>query len=274
MRLSRLGNHYVRIRSTLKGAGLHDVNQALRRGSRAMGAEKVTFPGHHRTWDKVADYASTVVEEVANSVGAHPVVNPDATFHSVFGARSISANPPDGRGSPANVETLTDDDVLGANLLFNPVRHLSTSLEEWIRYPAPEVKKERAGRAGLHGRPRGADRQHDGDVHAEVARMAHRRVRGDGRVHRLSPAAVHALGARSAGPRREAREAREERRRLGRRSARTGAGDPRASSKTSATSSLSSARPSSAGRAGNGSSSTRSGAPPGSPRSRTSSIGS
>ncbi|HET9507094.1 MAG TPA: hypothetical protein VFO81_04050, partial [Gaiellaceae bacterium] len=43
VRLSRLGNHHLLVRSELEGAGLHEVNQALRRGSHGMGEE--TFDG-------------------------------------------------------------------------------------------------------------------------------------------------------------------------------------------------------------------------------------
>ena len=138
VRLSRLGNHYVRVTSDLADAHLHYVNQALRRGSRAMGAEKLTSAHHTAEWHKVAEYADDVIRTIACTLRAVPVTNVDAPFHVVLGARSISVREQDGGWlSPATVETL--EQAMGATLLFHPVRHLATSLEEWIRYPPPAV---------------------------------------------------------------------------------------------------------------------------------------
>jgi hypothetical protein len=137
VRMSSLGNHYLRISSSLEEAGLHEVNQALRRGSRAMGAEKLTFEGHSKMWDKVPDYADEVIAVIAEALGAEPVKHLSALFHVVLEARAISVEQPDGRTSAATAESL--EQALGAQLLFHPVRQLATSLEEWIRYPPPTV---------------------------------------------------------------------------------------------------------------------------------------
>ena len=137
VRLSRLGNHYVRVTSELPSGHPHYVNQALRRGSRAMGAEKLTSAHHRGGWQKVAEYADDVIRTIACTLRAVPVTNVDAPFHVVLGARAISLRKQDGRPSPATVETL--EQAMGATLLFHPVRHLATSLEEWIRYPPPAV---------------------------------------------------------------------------------------------------------------------------------------
>jgi hypothetical protein len=136
-RMSSLGNHYLRISSSFEEAGLHEVNQALRRGSRAMGAEKLRFEGHSKIWDKVPDYADEVIAVIAEALCAEPVKHLSALFHVVLEARAISVEHPDGGTSPATAESL--EKALGAQLLFHPVRHLATSLEEWIRYPPPTV---------------------------------------------------------------------------------------------------------------------------------------
>jgi len=135
VRISRLGNHYLRVRSRLDGAGLHEVNQALRRGSHAMGEEEVA--SGTEVWETVTDYADEVIGAIAAALGAEKVQNPIARFHVVLAARSVSVKLPDGTTLAATPDSLRE--AVGASLLFNPVRHLTTSLEEWIRYPAPEV---------------------------------------------------------------------------------------------------------------------------------------
>ena len=135
VRLSRLGNHYLRVASRLPYGGLHDVNQALRRGSRAMGEEEIRSGGE--TWRKLPDYADDVIAVVARAVGAIPVAHPVATFHVVLAARAISVRLQSGDRRPATVADL--EEAVGGSLLFHPVRHLATALEEWIRYPRPAV---------------------------------------------------------------------------------------------------------------------------------------
>jgi hypothetical protein len=147
VRLSRLGNHSLRITTQIAEAGLHDVNQALRRGSRAMGAELVRSDGHPTAWEKVVDYADDVIAAIADALRAEPVRNLDAPFHVVLGAQSISVELPDGTASKATAETL--EQAVGSTLLFHPVRHLATSLEEWVRYPPPEVENVLAGQGYL-----------------------------------------------------------------------------------------------------------------------------
>ena len=157
VRLSRLGNHYVRIVSRLEDAGPHDVNQALRRGSHGMGAETLTFEGHAgEPWTKVPDYADDVIEVIVDALNAQrdaerpPLVSrvADATFQVALAARSISVQHPDRSTSPATLADLKT--AVGASLLFHPIRHLATSLEEWVRYPAPDVHNL-LGRQGYAG---------------------------------------------------------------------------------------------------------------------------
>jgi hypothetical protein len=102
-----------------------------------MGAEKVKSEGHPTTWENVADYADEVIATIAGALRATPVRNLNALSHVVLGARSISVELPDGTASPASAETL--EQTVGATLLFHPVRHLATSLEEWVCYPPPTV---------------------------------------------------------------------------------------------------------------------------------------
>jgi hypothetical protein len=136
VRLSRLGNHHLRVRCRLQDAGVHEVNQALRRGTHAMGEE--TLKSGTRTWTKFPHYAYDVIRAIAAKLGEKQVGNLNATSHVVLAARSISVQHRDGRTSPAKLAEV--EEAVGATLLFHPVRHLATSLEEWIRYPRPSVK--------------------------------------------------------------------------------------------------------------------------------------
>ena len=138
-RLSSLGNHHLRVRCRLRDAGLHEVNQALRRGTHAMGEERLT--SENGKWTKFRHYADDVVGTIATSLNATRVDNLDATSHVVLAARSISVQQRDGSDGSTTPATLAEvREAVGASLLFHPVRHLATSLEEWIRYPQPTVE--------------------------------------------------------------------------------------------------------------------------------------
>jgi hypothetical protein len=157
MRLSRLGNHHLRVASHLDDAGVTELNQALRRGTPGMGAESLRWNGQPDTCVKFAHYATHVIAEIADAVGAKPVIDPNAQFHVVVAARTISVRRPGAEPTPATLAELgvTDGEpnaepvepVVGTSLLFHPVRHLATSLEEWIRYPAPKPTNLLAGQA-------------------------------------------------------------------------------------------------------------------------------
>lgn len=133
VRLSRLGNHHLLVRSELEGARLHEVNQSLRRGSHGMGEE--TFEGLE--WTTFPRYAEAVTGMIASALEAERVLNPKAPYHVVLAARSISVEQTADSTPRASLSQLKR--AVGASLLFHPVRHLTTSLEEWIRYPPPTV---------------------------------------------------------------------------------------------------------------------------------------
>lgn len=133
VRLSRLGNHHLLVRSELEGARLHEVNQSLRRGSHGMGEE--AFEGLE--WTTFPRYADAITGTIASALDAERVLNPKAPYHVVLAARSISVEQTAESTPRASLSQLQR--AVGASLLFHPVRHLTTSLEEWIRYPPPTV---------------------------------------------------------------------------------------------------------------------------------------
>jgi hypothetical protein len=133
VRVSRLGNHHLRIHSRLEDANLHKVNQTLRRASPNMGQEKLVCDGAE--WTRFPQFARDVMKGVADGLSATFLGDPTADFHVVVAARAMSIRRSDGSSSPAAGADLTD--AVGASLLFHPVRHVTTSLEEWVRYPSP-----------------------------------------------------------------------------------------------------------------------------------------
>ena len=72
IRLSRLGNHYLRFQHRLDDGSIHDLNQAMRRAMRQMGEERVTFgppsppdpTGRSRQpeWHRLADLAEELID--------------------------------------------------------------------------------------------------------------------------------------------------------------------------------------------------------------------
>ena len=150
VRLSELGNHHVRVHSRLDDTDVHDLNQALRRASRSMG-EEILRCGDRR-WGRFVDFAEEVIHGVGASLWAPEPVpagdvvgDPTTDFHVVLAARGLSIQRAGGESAPARVDELAT--AVGGSLRFHPVRHLATSLEEWIRYPQPKVENLMEGAA-------------------------------------------------------------------------------------------------------------------------------
>jgi hypothetical protein len=153
VRLSKLGNHYLRIRSELRDGTLHDLNQALRRASPGMGDETVTSAGGEWTRfvsgdDEDPGYVEAIIAGAAKRVGAEIVGDPTSDFHIGVGIRRATIQGGDAAGSPPDADDLRQ--AVGSSLLFHSVGDHATSLEEWVRYPAPEVENlmEGAGSVG------------------------------------------------------------------------------------------------------------------------------
>lgn len=135
IRLTRLGNHYLRVRSRLKKSNLHELNQALRRASVSMGEERIWCEGG--TWTKFAEYADEVIAGIAKELSTDVVRDASLGFHVVVVAHAISIQEPDGTTTPATIDAIPG--AVGASLLLRPLSQLAASLEEWIRYPTPDV---------------------------------------------------------------------------------------------------------------------------------------
>jgi hypothetical protein len=158
IRLSQLGNHYLRIELELEDAHPHYVNQALRRPSGSMGEEAVHSGDSGTSWSRVSDYADAVVSAVEHELArpsaedeGGPAPFPDdhkadRVFHVVLSIRGLSIRHADGRTEPADGTALLDNRYVGSSLLRQPVRQSAATLEEWIRYPSGNAENLLADR--------------------------------------------------------------------------------------------------------------------------------
>ncbi|WP_313557673.1 hypothetical protein [Miniimonas arenae] len=178
LRLSGMGNHYVRIRvgtdTRVEGAehrrwNAHDLEQAVRRGGQFAGAEQVRFrartPGVHDSeeFDTLLDLATRIVGDVARSahrlVGSPPAdLDRDLGIVEGFLARYCQVLVMVGRAEAvaaggrrrALVDVAALDGVLGVTTALTAQRALAQSALEWVTYesPSPEVRARRtlAGR--------------------------------------------------------------------------------------------------------------------------------
>jgi hypothetical protein len=133
VRLSRLGNHYVRIEASLDDKDLHATNQALRRASRNMGEETIAADG--LTWPRLTDYASHAIRELRATLGTDAVESVERSFQTVIVLRLLEVVEASGERRPATLDDLTS--AVGATLLLNPVIRPAIALEEWLLAPAP-----------------------------------------------------------------------------------------------------------------------------------------
>jgi hypothetical protein len=139
VRFSRLGNHYLRIARWEDDATLHDVYQAMRRATDQMGLEPVSCGGTE--YEGVADLARHILSDVESRLrderAGATVTAEIAEVHITVAIRNLSVEEADGSRRPATPGDLAA--TTGGSLLLQPMRQAATSLEEWIRYPVPDL---------------------------------------------------------------------------------------------------------------------------------------
>lgn len=143
IRLSRLGNHYVRIEKSITDCTLHELNQAMRRASPYMGLETVTESGGAAgPWRQLPEYVRELAdrfcrlvrpENAADGASSPAALATDADFHVLVKITSAAVTKEDG-----TVVAATTADVLTAAgpLLCAPLQSLPSTLEEWARFGA------------------------------------------------------------------------------------------------------------------------------------------
>jgi hypothetical protein len=134
IRVSKLGNHYVRFEGRVRDANPADLYAALRRPAPEHGAFTVQYAG--KEWHRLSTLAMELISDLANRLEATKTAR-EGMFQVLLTVAAAST----GRGPAApraertdirSIETLRA--AVGAPVLFNPVSHVMTSLAEWIRY--------------------------------------------------------------------------------------------------------------------------------------------
>jgi hypothetical protein len=157
LRLSAIGNHYLRLEADLVDANPHDVYAAMFLAAPEHGTVRVDVanraPDAHGQprppWDRLSDLAQGLTTAVARELGGLPVDAADigterdeslvrrGMYHvlAVVHAASVRSGPVGPR-----TELETRDELMaavGVQALLNPVTHCVSSLAEWSRYPVP-----------------------------------------------------------------------------------------------------------------------------------------
>ncbi|GAB4083904.1 hypothetical protein GCM10028784_05340 [Myceligenerans cantabricum] len=161
IRISLLGNHYLRLEGIVLDADPDAVHSALFRAAEEHGKIDVRFEGGERRWDRLADLATDVRDDVADllddvSVRDREVAAVPGRYHVLCSVLEASAFRPGvpGRRPLRDGTELTA--LFGAQALFHPVTNGLGSMHEWTRLSASDATFLR-------------DVRHDGDLVATTA---------------------------------------------------------------------------------------------------------
>lgn len=149
LRLSRLGNHYLRLEGDLVDADPQDVYTALMRAAPEHGRIDVTCGGGVHRWPRLADFAIDVIEEASFALGTTMSARP-GMFQVLLNVYAASL----GRGPAATDRTEVRGlgqvtDAVGSAVLFQPVTNMINTLAEWSRYPKPSPDAVISGATNL-----------------------------------------------------------------------------------------------------------------------------
>ncbi|MDG4833095.1 hypothetical protein O7627_27870 [Solwaraspora sp. WMMD1047] len=149
LRLSRLGNHYLRLECELSEATPPEVYAAMLRAAPEFGdLVQLGTPlrpaddpaGSDRAWRRLSDFATEVIGDAAGQLATHSGLEVRASvrpgmYHVLVSVDRGALVPTDG-GDPVPTATAYDAaGAIGAQQLCHPVRHGFSSLAEWLRYP-------------------------------------------------------------------------------------------------------------------------------------------
>lgn len=150
VRVSRIGNHYVRLEMPLADAGPQDLYSAMFRAAPEHGSMSIAIGDGGERWPRLSDLAQRIATDVALSLGVDtpwsrgsesPAAGREESlarrgpYHVlvVVDAASVSDGPV---GPHREVRTRADLlSAVGVEVLSNPVTHCVSALAEWSRYP-------------------------------------------------------------------------------------------------------------------------------------------
>jgi hypothetical protein len=149
LRLSRLGNHYLRLECELSGATPPEVYAAMLRAAPEFGdLVQLGTPlrpaddpaGSDRAWRRLSDFATEVIGDAAGQLATHSGLEVRASvrpgmYHVLVSVDRGALVPPDGTDPVPTATAYDAAGAIGAQHLCHPVRHGFSSLAEWLRYP-------------------------------------------------------------------------------------------------------------------------------------------
>jgi hypothetical protein len=148
LRLSELGNHYLRVECELSEATPPQVYAAMSRAAPEFGdlvqlGTPLRAAGFHRTdrtWRRLSDFATDVISDVSAQLTEHSGLavrrsGRPGLYHVMVRVDRVSLVSPAG-AEPVPVAIALDAlTAIGAQPLCHPVRNGFSSLAEWLRYP-------------------------------------------------------------------------------------------------------------------------------------------
>ena len=150
VRITTLGNHYLRIEKDLTNPSPYEINQGLRRASSLMSEAAITCEhiGQWEPWPNLTEYAKSIVRGLSQLFDSgsfrsrkrtdYEVLSDiEAYFHVVFEVRSASVKPSDGDRRDATEEEI---EQFAAPLLLQPLTRMAVAPEEWVCYSTSEWK--------------------------------------------------------------------------------------------------------------------------------------
>jgi len=138
LRLSELGNHYLRLRADLREVSAHDLYGAMLRSAPEHAEVRVRCGGSDRMWPRLSAFAVDVIDSVGEWLGPPAAVSVrPGMFHVLVTVleASLSAGPdaPRHRRRPVR----TTEELLGAvggGVLQQPVPNIIGAPVEWVHY--------------------------------------------------------------------------------------------------------------------------------------------
>jgi hypothetical protein len=144
IRITTLGNHYVRIEKGLKNPKSYEINQGLRRVCNLMSDLGVTSADAEKSqrWPNLTEYAKSTVRDLlqlfdsdlpdsAKRMEEEILSDIDVRFHVLLEVRSASVGLPNGDRRDATEEDIKRS---AAPLLLQPLTRLAIAPEEWVCY--------------------------------------------------------------------------------------------------------------------------------------------
>lgn len=140
LRLSELGNHYLRLEMRLRDASVSDVYGAVSRSAPEDAEVRVRCAGATQVWPRLSAFAVDLIEALGDQLGGQIAVSVrPGMFHVALTVLEASTGPGpraprEHRDPVESVDALRA--AVGGQVLLRPVPHIFGAPAEWIHYQA------------------------------------------------------------------------------------------------------------------------------------------